>query len=88
MSTAVEVRDDVRMDVEEEQPSNLPAQFIPAPTMPAVYDPSVATKPWEQGGGGCMGIPNAFSGSRAESAVNKKPLALIKLGHKLCGFVR
>lgn len=86
MSTAVEVRDDVQMN-EEAKPSNLPAQFIPAPTMPAVYDPAVM-KPYEQSGGGCMGIPNAFSGSRAESAVNKKPLALIKLGHRLCGFVR
>lgn len=87
MSNAVMVRDDVRMDAEEEPSSNLPAQFIPAPTMPAVYDPSVA-RPEEQGGGGVMGIPNAYSGSRAESPVNKKPLALIKLGHRLCGFVR
>ena len=90
MSTAVEVRGDVQTyeeEEEEEQPSNLPTQFIPAPTMPAVYDPAVM-KPYEQGGGGCMGMPNAFSGSRAESAVNKKPFALIKLGHRLCGFVR
>ena len=87
MSNAVMVQDDVRMDAEEEPSPNLPAQFIPAPTMPAVYDPSVV-RPEEQGGGGVMGIPNAYSGSRAESAVNKKPFALIKLGHKLCGFVR
>jgi len=87
MANAVMVREDALVDVEEEPASALPAQFIPAPTMPAVYDPGV-TKPWEQGGGGVMGIPNAFSGSREESAVNKKPFALIKLGHKLCGFVR
>lgn len=85
MSTAAMVQEDVLVDVEEEPASALPTQFIPAPTMPAVYDPAVM-KPWEQGGGGVMGIPNAFSGSREESIVNKKPFALIKLGHKLCGF--
>lgn len=86
MSNAVEVRDDVRMDEREPAP-NLPAQIIPAPTMPAIYEPSMA-RPEEQGGMGVMGIPNAYSGSRAESSLNKKPLPLIKLGHRLCGFVR
>ena len=58
--------------------------IIPAPTMPPSLVPTV--RPEEQGGGGVMGIPNAYSGSRAESAQNRKPYALIKLGHRLCGF--
>ncbi|HEX2698735.1 MAG TPA: hypothetical protein VHM89_00840 [Acidimicrobiales bacterium] len=86
------VQDDVREEFES--PSGELVEFeaepeertsiIPAPTMPAAL--TSTPRPEEQGGGGVMGIPNAYSGSRAESAQNKKPYALIKLGHLLCGF--
>ncbi|MGI8684380.1 MAG: hypothetical protein ACR2MO_04705 [Acidimicrobiales bacterium] len=85
MSTAVDVLDGAPGEVE------VRTSFVPAPTLPASMVPATSTAPTvreEQFGGGCMGIPNAYSGSRAESEVNKKPFALIKLGHKLCGFVR
>lgn len=94
--TAVQdrARDDVEEDFEAEPEAQndahagleLHTSILPAPTMPASMLADV--RPEEQGGGGCMGIPNAFGGSRAESVVNKKPFALIKLGHRLCGFVR
>jgi len=85
MSTAVDVLDDAPAEVE------VRTSILPAPTTPAGMVPASSMAPAvreEQFGGGCMGIPNAFSGSRSESEVNKKPFALIKLGHKLCGFVR
>jgi hypothetical protein len=84
MSTAVDVLDDAPGELEVRAP------ILPAPTMPADLVPASSMAPAapEQYGGGCMGIPNAYSGSRAESEVNLKPFALIKLGHKLCGFVR
>lgn len=85
MSTAVEVREEAGTGDLAVQSAPLPTQFIPAPTLPAIPG---NVPPWELGGGGVMGIPNAFSGSRAESAQNKKPFPLIKLGHLLCGFVR
>jgi hypothetical protein len=90
MSTAVEVRDE--SPTTDEGPGTdveVRTSMIPAPTTPASMLPaSVAPTGEERYGGGCMGIPGAYSGSRAESDQNKKPYALIKLGHKLCGFVR
>lgn len=82
MSTAVDVLEAPGSEVEV-RPSILPAPTLPPSMVPATMAPAP-----EQFGGGCMGIPNAYSGSRAESEVNIKPFALIKLGHKLCGFVR
>jgi len=87
--TQGEIRDDPEEDrsegaVEVYADSEARTSILPAPTMPPGLAPAV--RPEEQGGGGVMGIPNAYSGSRAESAMNKKPFALIKLGHLLCGF--
>ena len=90
MSTAVEVREESPAEEVEVRTSILPAPTLPAGMEPAtsmVPATSMAPAP-EQFGGGCMGIANVYGGSRAESEVNKKPFALIKLGHKLCGFVR
>lgn len=86
MSTAVDVLDDAPGREVEVRQSILPAPTMPAGLVPASdYAPAVRE---EQFGGGCMGISNAYGGSRSESIVNKKPFALVKLGHKLCGFGR
>lgn len=68
------VVDDVEEDFEAEPEAQneahtglaLHTSILPAPTMPASLLADVRSE--EQGGGGCMGIPNAYSGSRSESS--------------------
>jgi len=90
MSTAVDVSHDAPAEEDQApgQEVEVRTSLIPAPTLPASMAPATTTQVPEMFGGGCMGMANAYGGSRAESEQNKKPYALIKLGHKLCGFVR